>query len=29
MARQVWEERGRPAGQDFDIWIEAERRLTK
>ncbi len=28
MARQIWMERGRPAGQDEAIWLEAEQRLA-
>jgi hypothetical protein len=27
LARDVWEERGHPQGQDTAIWLEAERRL--
>ena len=26
-ARALWEHRGRPEGQDTDIWLEAERKL--
>jgi Protein of unknown function (DUF2934) len=26
-ARQIWEKRGRPQGQDASIWLEAERSL--
>lgn len=26
-ARAIWESRGRPQGQDLDIWVEAERGL--
>src|SRR5688572_18220652 len=26
-ARTLWEQRGRPADQDTDIWLEAERSL--
>jgi Protein of unknown function (DUF2934). len=26
-ARQLWDDRGRPHGQDVDIWLEAERQL--
>jgi hypothetical protein len=26
-ARALWEERGRPADQDLEIWLEAERQL--
>ncbi|MFY8031134.1 MAG: DUF2934 domain-containing protein, partial [Devosia sp.] len=26
-ARALWEQSGRPEGQDFEIWIEAERQL--
>jgi hypothetical protein len=26
-AREIWEKRGRPHGQDASIWLEAERRL--
>ncbi len=26
-ARQLWDERGRPANQDTEIWHEAERQL--
>ncbi len=26
-ARRVWEKKGRPEGQDRDIWLETERRL--
>lgn len=26
-AYSIWEERGRPEGQDLDHWFEAERRL--
>ena len=29
VAREIWEERRRPVGQDFEIWLEAERRLAK
>ena len=28
-ARLLWEKRGRPSGQDDQIWLEAERRLRK
>ena len=28
LAREIWEERQRPRGQDFEIWLEAERRLS-
>ena len=28
-ARRVWEARGRPSGQDFEIWLETERRLKE
>ncbi len=27
-ARQLWDERGRPIGQDVEIWLEAERQLV-
>lgn len=27
-ARSIWEQRGRPADQDLDIWLEAERQLS-
>jgi hypothetical protein len=27
LAREIWEERGRPEGSDLDIWLEAERQL--
>jgi Protein of unknown function (DUF2934) len=27
-ARALWEQAGRPEGQDFGIWIEAERQLA-
>lgn len=26
-ARELWEQRGRPQGQDVAIWLEAERQL--
>ena len=26
-AREIWENRGRPQGQDLSIWLEAERKL--
>jgi hypothetical protein len=26
-AREIWEKRGRPHGQDTSIWLEAERKL--
>jgi len=26
-ARKLWQERGQPAGQDNDIWFQAEREL--
>lgn len=26
-ARQIWNARGQPAGQDVEIWLEAEREL--
>lgn len=26
-AKRLWEEKGRPAGVDADIWFEAERQL--
>ncbi len=29
LAHDLWAQRGRPSGQDIDIWCEAERRLTK
>jgi len=29
LARDLWQQRGRPQGQDLDIWCEAERRLTR
>lgn len=27
-ARQIWDERGRPIGQDVEIWLDAERQLA-
>lgn len=27
-ARQIWQERGSPAGRDGEIWLEAERQLA-
>src|SRR5580700_2051109 len=27
LARDIWQEKGRPPGQDAAIWLEAERRL--
>ncbi len=27
-ARQIWNHRGQPAGQDTPIWLEAERQLS-
>ncbi len=27
-AREIWEQRGRPAGEDEKIWLEAEEQLT-
>ncbi len=27
-AREIWANRGEPAGQDTQIWLEAERQLT-
>ena len=26
-AREIWNSRGQPAGQDLEIWLEAERQL--
>jgi hypothetical protein len=28
-AREIWERRGCPQGQDREIWLEAEAQLTK
>jgi hypothetical protein len=28
-ARLVWERKGRPEGQDIDIWLETEQRLVR
>ncbi|HYC70241.1 MAG TPA: host attachment protein [Opitutaceae bacterium] len=28
-ARQLWEQQGRPAGRDLDIWLQAERELRE
>lgn len=28
-AREIWESRGRPAGEDLDIWIVAETDLIR
>ena len=28
-ARTLWESKGRPAGQDNEIWLEAEAQLKK
>jgi len=28
-ARALWESKGRPAGQDKEIWLEAEAQLKK
>lgn len=28
-ARQLWEQNGRPAGRDLDIWLQAERELQE
>lgn len=28
-AYSIWEERGRPEGQDLEHWLEAERRLRR
>lgn len=28
-ARQLWEQQGRPAGRDLDIWLQAERELQE
>jgi hypothetical protein len=29
LAHQLWEQQGRPNGQELDHWLEAERRLSK
>jgi hypothetical protein len=29
LAHQLWEQQGRPNGQELDHWLEAERRLNK
>lgn len=29
LAHDIWAQRGRPSGQDIDIWCEAERRLAR
>lgn len=29
LARQLWEEQGRPAGRDLEFWVAAEARLRE